>query len=44
MSDLDISSERLDDTVRLLPVFQQLELPQLLEGELDRHGHQQGLR
>src|SRR5579872_4293513 len=43
MPDLDISSERLDDTVLLLHVLLQLELPQLLDSHLERHGNQQGL-
>lgn len=43
MPDLDISSERLDDTVLLLHVLLQLELPQLLDTHLERHGNQQGM-
>ena len=43
MPDLDVSSERLDDTVLLLHVLLQLELPQLLDRHLERHGNQQGL-
>jgi transposase len=41
--DLDISSERLDDTVLLLHVLLQVDLPQLLDSHLERHGNQQGL-
>lgn len=43
MPDLDIASERLDDTVLLLHVLLQSELPQLLDSHLERHGNQQGL-
>jgi transposase len=43
MRNLDVSSERLDDTVLLLHVLLQLELPQLLDHHLQRHGNQQGL-
>lgn len=43
MPDLNISSERLDDTVLLLHVLLQVELPQLLDSHLERHGNQQGL-
>jgi transposase len=43
MSELDVYNERLDDTVLLLHVLLQVQLPQLLDNHLERHGNQLGL-
>ena len=43
MPDINVCRERLDDTVLLLDVLSQLDLPQLLDSHLERHGNQQYL-
>lgn len=43
MSELDVYNERLDDTVLLLHVLLQVQLPQLLDSHLKRHANQLGL-
>jgi transposase len=43
MSDLDVYNERLDDTVLLLHVLLQVQLPQLLDSHLKRHKNQLGM-